>query len=364
MAKKTNDILKMDLYALLGTDSTATTKQIKKAYRKKAVTCHPDKNPDNPKAVELFHQLTQALEVLTDAASKAAYDKICEAKKREAKRDRELDEQRKKFKLDWEAKERQAEAEKEEAEFNKRRDAEIIRLREETGKMLEEQRQKEAQRVQRIWQQAASEVKGSTSTTNQVENPVLKLKWKCKKGDETNGGYSQDMLFKRLNTFGGVLTVVISKEKKGIALVEFSNAQAAERVFNYEKGLNENPLKISWMKGEPKVAPSYTPSSSCSQDAPGSFEVLESFVLSKLRQAAELQKRTQQEQEDDKDDKEGGSATPSTFSCFPSAARVAVPPVEPPSSKQRDRESLADMEIRQAAERRRLIKEMQKEDDE
>lgn len=70
------------------------------------------------------------------------------------------------------------------------------------------------------------------------------------------------------------------------------------------------------------------------QDAPGSFEVLESFVLSKLRQAAELQKRTQQEQEDDKDDKEGGSATPSTFSCFPSAARVAVPPVEPPSSKQ------------------------------
>lgn len=359
MAAKTKDLLQMDLYGLLGTDSTATPKQIKKAYRKKAVTCHPDKNPDNPKAAELFHQLTQALEVLTDAASKAAYDKICEAKKREAKRDRELDEKRKKFKLDWEAKERQAQAEKEEAEFNKRRDAEIIRLREETEKMLAEQRQKEAQRVQRIWQQAASEVKGSTSSTNQTENPVLKLKWKCKKGDETNGGYSQDMLFKRLNTFGGVLAVVMSKEKKGLALVEFSNVQAASRVFNYEKGLHKNPLKITWMKGEPEAATSYTPSSS--QDDPGSFEVLESFVLSKLRQAAELQKRTQRERDDDK---EGASAAPSTFSCFPSAAGVSVPSTEPPSSKQRDRESLADMEIRQAAERRRLIKEMQKEDDE
>lgn len=67
------------------------------------------------------------------------------------------------------------------------------------------------------------------------------------------------------------------------------------------------------------------------QDDPGSFEVLENFVLSKLRQAAELQKRTRQERDDDKKD---ASAAPSTFSCFPSAAGVAVPPTEPPSSKQ------------------------------
>lgn len=77
----TKELLEMDLYALLGVESTATEKQIKKAYRQRALSCHPDKNPDNPKAAELFHQLSQALEVLTDAAAKAAYDKVRAAKK-------------------------------------------------------------------------------------------------------------------------------------------------------------------------------------------------------------------------------------------------------------------------------------------
>lgn len=44
--------------------------QIKKAYRKKALHCHPDKNPNNPKANELFHKLSQALEILTDISAR------------------------------------------------------------------------------------------------------------------------------------------------------------------------------------------------------------------------------------------------------------------------------------------------------
>ncbi|MEQ2316208.1 hypothetical protein AMECASPLE_030311 [Ameca splendens] len=87
---------------------------IKKAYRQKALTCHPDKNPDNPKAAELFHQLSQALEVLTDAAARAAYDKICAAKKQAEERNKKLDDKRKKIKLDLEARERRAEAQSQE----------------------------------------------------------------------------------------------------------------------------------------------------------------------------------------------------------------------------------------------------------
>lgn len=44
--------------------------QIKKAYRKKALTCHPDKNPDNPETVALFLRLSKALEVLIDETAR------------------------------------------------------------------------------------------------------------------------------------------------------------------------------------------------------------------------------------------------------------------------------------------------------
>ena len=53
----------LDLYELLGVEVTSDAKTIKKAYRKKALTCHPDKNPDDKKAIELFHQLSGKLEV-------------------------------------------------------------------------------------------------------------------------------------------------------------------------------------------------------------------------------------------------------------------------------------------------------------
>ncbi|KAJ8865577.1 hypothetical protein PR048_033097, partial [Dryococelus australis] len=47
---------------------------IKKAYRQKALTCHPDKHPDNPKAAELFHELSKALEILLDEAARVSHE--------------------------------------------------------------------------------------------------------------------------------------------------------------------------------------------------------------------------------------------------------------------------------------------------
>lgn len=56
--KKAADLMKLDLYGLLGVLSDAAEKDIKSAYRKKALKCHPDKNPDNPQSAQLFQQLT------------------------------------------------------------------------------------------------------------------------------------------------------------------------------------------------------------------------------------------------------------------------------------------------------------------
>ncbi|KFP88652.1 PREDICTED: dnaJ homolog subfamily C member 12 [Acanthisitta chloris] len=63
-----------DYYSLLGCDELSTVEQILAEYKIKALECHPDKHPGNPKAVENFQKLQQAKETLTNTESRERYD--------------------------------------------------------------------------------------------------------------------------------------------------------------------------------------------------------------------------------------------------------------------------------------------------
>ena len=65
-----------DLYKILGVARSASTQEIKKAYRKKALDTHPDKNKDIPAevAAEAFQKVVHAFEILSDASSRKRYD--------------------------------------------------------------------------------------------------------------------------------------------------------------------------------------------------------------------------------------------------------------------------------------------------
>lgn len=65
---------KKNYYDILGVNKTATLDEIKKAYRKLAMKHHPDRNPGNAEAEELFKQAAQAYEVLSDEKKRATYD--------------------------------------------------------------------------------------------------------------------------------------------------------------------------------------------------------------------------------------------------------------------------------------------------
>jgi len=65
---------KKDFYETLGVSKGATPEEIKKAYRKKAIEFHPDKNPGDKQAEENFKTAAEAYEILSDGNKKAKYD--------------------------------------------------------------------------------------------------------------------------------------------------------------------------------------------------------------------------------------------------------------------------------------------------
>lgn len=64
-----------DPYSVLGVAKSADAEAIKRAYRKLAKELHPDRNKDNPKAVERFKAVSSAYELLSDAGKRAQYDR-------------------------------------------------------------------------------------------------------------------------------------------------------------------------------------------------------------------------------------------------------------------------------------------------
>ena len=63
-----------DYYAILGVGKTATSQQIQKAYRRRAVQTHPDKVPNNDR--HAFDKVAEAYDVLSDDTKRATYDRF------------------------------------------------------------------------------------------------------------------------------------------------------------------------------------------------------------------------------------------------------------------------------------------------
>uniref|UniRef100_A0A6B2EBU6 DnaJ homolog subfamily C member 17 n=1 Tax=Phlebotomus kandelakii TaxID=1109342 RepID=A0A6B2EBU6_9DIPT len=285
----------MDLYGLLGVEVTASAIEIRKAYRKKALDCHPDKNPDNPKAAELFHELAKALEILSDASARAAYDRVLNARKAAELRNRQLDSKRKKLKADLEEREKAAsvEANKNKSYSTEARSPEeelkqeIERLRKEGSRLLQEEQELLRQQIHQTLQ---------TSAKWDSSQHRIKIKWRAEKGDSTNGGYNEEALRKYLQKFGDIEAIVVSGKKPGSAIIEFKTREASEMAIAYEKGNPENPLRLEWIGGPPKDLK--TTSHASSNVTQTDFEDL---VLRQMRQAEERKKLIEQMMKEDQE---------------------------------------------------------------
>lgn len=276
--EKVKDI---DLYALLEVEIDADEKAIKKAYRKKALTCHPDKNPDNKDAIRLFHELSDALEVLTDENTRRAYDNVLKARKAAVLRNRQLDGKRRKLKDDLEEKEK---ATKFEEEFGKKNEEdklarEIERLRAEGSQQLEKEQQY-------MREQLAKEA--ANPRPNLVPEADQKAKIKVRWSKSENSPYNKESLEKIFTKYGQVTAVVVNEKKGGSALVEFESAGDAKMAANIETGFMDSPLKVK-LVGEEKESKGATeqPKSQMQFTGLTNQNDFESLVLRKLRQEEE-----------------------------------------------------------------------------
>ncbi|GAN80559.1 molecular chaperone DnaJ [Acidocella aminolytica] len=66
---------KLDYYAVLMVERSASADELKKAYRKLAMQHHPDRNPGDAKAEQKFKEINEAYDVLKDEDKRAAYDR-------------------------------------------------------------------------------------------------------------------------------------------------------------------------------------------------------------------------------------------------------------------------------------------------
>lgn len=67
---------KRDYYEVLGVSKSASKDELKSAYRKLAIKYHPDKNPGDSKAEEMFKEASEAYDVLSNDDKKARYDRF------------------------------------------------------------------------------------------------------------------------------------------------------------------------------------------------------------------------------------------------------------------------------------------------
>ena len=212
-----------DYYELLGVNFETSESDIRRAYRRTALKYHPDKNQGNTAAIEKFHLLQIAYDVLSDATAKAVYDNARRARKEKQERDSAFEGRRRQMKEDLERREsgffkRKRDEEDEEALLQR----EIKRLAEDGAKrrrereeMLNREKLEEEERLDREQNGASnkSEVKPET-TKGGTDVPDIDRSVKVRWIKDTDISMTEDALASLFARFGKVERALLLKEKR------------------------------------------------------------------------------------------------------------------------------------------------------
>lgn len=177
---KNNENEEQNAYEVVGVTSDATDAEIKKAFRQRSLKTHPDRNPNLKDAARLFHELTQAYELLLDPLRRMALDakvRIQEARKQryagfDKKRKAMLEELEEAEQADKKAKSTEAaKRQKYAQETDQIRDA-GRRMVEERQAELQRQQQKETELAESAQEELDPPPLGEHDTTVRLRYPL------------------------------------------------------------------------------------------------------------------------------------------------------------------------------------------------
>ncbi|VDM46843.1 unnamed protein product [Toxocara canis] len=200
----------------------------------------------------MFLKITRALEVLTDAAARAAYDHVCATRSARKiyvqRREQRESENRRKLREELERREASGfTAQQNELRAQAQLQKEIERLRKEGSEML----RRECENIEREIHRKREAFGAAASSSAQGEysgaEGRLRLKWKR---GLNNCDYDETKLRSIFEKYGRISTLVMSPGGKATAIVEFVNARDALKAEN-ETGNPNNPLTVSWLSSRP-----------------------------------------------------------------------------------------------------------------
>lgn len=319
-----------DFYALLDLPTTAQEGEIRRAYRKTALKYHPDKvGPSDAAALEKFHLVQIAYDVLSDTAIRELYDNAQRAK--EAKREREsaMSERRQEMVRDLERREMEAAKRKRgEMEEMGTSQTELERIREDTKRRrveLQEKRRREAEERWEILYGDKKEDTVSEPVPTEKQGPVthppkesgemdersVKVRFLTRSSAEGGDDMDDKQIMRIFSRFGEIEEIAIlpkalkesKKHKKQYttALIVFQDldgARAAVSDFAALSGLeNSGNLAlfkdVRWLNGkEPESVPSAK-----SQPKATYPSFLDEDMIRRMKNADEKRKKAREDAE-------------------------------------------------------------------
>ena len=277
-----------DFYALLDLPESAQETEIRRAYRKTALKYHPDKVGANQEALDKFHLLQIAYDVLSDPTIKELYDNARRAKQAKVERDKAYEGRRKWMKEDLERRESGASKRKrEEVDAEEEFERELRRLAED-GKRRRKEREEMLRREAREMQDEeqtrengeiveAEMTKTKTNGSDEVSEMDRSVTLRFPQNESTKT-VDQDEVRRRFERFGPIEDVVLREKKLKIdgqkhrhpyitaVLVYKSVVGAHAAVTDLLEFIKSNPETysifeaVSWAAGkEPDFIPSTKP---------------------------------------------------------------------------------------------------------